>query len=108
MPVGAGRRDRLVTIEMVSRVQDDFGQPIETWTAWRSAWMGKRDVQAGERFRANQTLSEEAVVWDSEWVPDLNPSDYRLNYEGRIYDIQGLAEVKRREGWEIVSMAVRV
>lgn len=108
MPLPAGKRDRLVTIELKTIAQDEFGQEIETWASWRPVWMGKRDIKANERIRANQVLAEEAVVWDSEWVKDLNASDYRLNYEGQVYDIKGIAEVGRREGWEIISMAVRV
>lgn len=108
MPVPAGRRDRHVTIEKKTIAQDEFGQEIETWAAWRTAWMGKRDIVGIERIRANQTLSEETVIWDSEWVEGLNAWEYRLNYNARIYNITGLAEVSRRAGWEITTTAVRV
>jgi head-tail adaptor len=95
-------------IEKKTVIQDEFGQEIETWSNWHLAWMGKRDVQGAERIRTSQTLAEETVIWDSEWVEGLNAWEYRLNYNGRVYNITGLAEVGRKAGWEITSVAVRV
>jgi SPP1 family predicted phage head-tail adaptor len=53
----AGRLERHVTIERKTVAQDETGQPVETWTAWKSTWMGKKDIRAEERFRSEQELA---------------------------------------------------
>lgn len=103
----AGRLDRLVVIERKTEAQGSTGQPVETWAEWKRVWMGKRDIKANERFRADQQLAEETTVWLSHWIDGLTTSD-RLNVDGKVYDITGLAEVGRRAGFEITATAVRV
>ena len=103
----AGRLDRLVTIERKTVVQDATGQPVETWATWRQAWMGKKDIRAEERFRSDQELASEMTVWMSHWIDGLSTED-RLSVDGKTYDILGLAELGRKSGFEITTIAVRI
>lgn len=103
----AGRLDRRVTIEAVTTARDALGQPVETWTTWKTVWMGKKDIRAAERFRADQEIAEETTVWMSHWIDGLT-AQHRLVVEDKTYDIVGLAEIGRRAGLEITATASRV
>jgi SPP1 family predicted phage head-tail adaptor len=103
----AGRLDQAVVIQRKVVIQDDFGQPIETWTDWRIVKMNKRDVRAEERFRSNQELATETAVFVTHWVNGVLTTD-RLITDGKTYDIVGLAEIGRRNGLEITAVAMRV
>ena len=106
--VAAGSLDRRVTIERETVTgEDELGQPIKTWATWETRWMSKRDVTARERFRAQQPLAEETTVWEARDIPGLLTTD-RLLYEGQTYNIDGIAEMDRRAGIEILTTAVRV
>ena len=103
----AGRLDRLVTIERKTTTRSSTGAVVETWAPWKAVWMGKRDIRATERFRADQDLAVETTVWDSHYIDGMR-SDDRLSVEGKVYDILGIREVGRRMGIEITAQAVRV
>jgi SPP1 family predicted phage head-tail adaptor len=103
----SGRLDRVAEIQRSTTIQDEFGQPIETWSAWRVVKMGKRDVRADERFRSDQELATETTVFVSHWISGLQTTD-RLVVDEKTYDILGVAELGRRSGLEITATATRV
>ena len=106
--VGAGKRDRLVEIlQQTVTGQDDLGQDIVSWTVWQSAWMGKREITAIERFRASQEIASETVIWQAPWLDGLS-SSHRLRHNAKTYDVEGVAEIGRRHEMEITAVAVRV
>jgi SPP1 family predicted phage head-tail adaptor len=100
----AGRLDRRVIIERKTVLQDETGQPVETWSTWKIVFMGKRDVRADERFRSDQELASETTVFVSHYIAGVTAQD-RLVTEGKTYDIIGVAEVGRRSGLEITATA---
>lgn len=103
----AGKLDRRVTIERKTTSRSSTGAVIETWATWRTVFMGKSDITANERFRADQELAVETTVWESHYIDGLRTDD-RLSVDGKVYDILGIAEVGRRAGHQITAMAVRV
>jgi SPP1 family predicted phage head-tail adaptor len=107
MPLNAGRLDRRITIEIKTVAQDEFGQPVETWTTLATVWAHKRDIRASEKFRAQQEIAEEAAVFEIRWRSGIDAGD-RLVHDGKTYDIEGVAEIGRREGLELMATAVRV
>jgi SPP1 family predicted phage head-tail adaptor len=105
----AGRLDELYDVERATVVQDETGEPIETWTVWKSVWLGRQDVMAAERFRANQDMAIETTVLVGHYLPGLRHDDrLRRRQDGAIFDIVGLAELGRRAGWQITAQATRV
>lgn len=105
--IGAGKRDRLVEIlQQAVTGQDALGQDIVSWTVWKQAWMAKHDVTAAERFRANQEIASETVIWQSLWIDGLTAS-HRLRHDGKTYDVEGVAETGPAD-LEITATAVRV
>jgi len=109
----AGPLDRRVVIEKKAPAQDGTGEEVDTWapviaTGDHAVWMGKRDVRAGERFAAQQTVAEIDTVFTARWAPgfdEIQPDTHRLVYRGRVYNVQGVTELGRRDGIEIACAA---
>lgn len=103
----AGQLDRRVTIEAVTRTTDPAGQATETWAPVATVWAAVWQLSATERAARPQTAAEETrrfrIRWTRAWTP--TPGDHRIVYAGRVFDIQGVAEIGRREGWEITATA---
>ena len=108
MPLPAGMRDRRVVVEKRTVTESVTGQQLEEWLPWRPVWMHKRDLSAAERVRGNQLVAERTTTWASPYIQELDGTNYRLNYEGTIYNIRGLREIDRRAWLEIFTEAVHV
>ena len=100
----AGRLDRRVTIERSIETQDDYGAPVQTWSVVAVVFAEKRDIRARERFAAEQDIGEETTVFVIRWLDGVT-TKHRLRCEGKTYNIEGIAEVGRREGLEITATA---
>jgi SPP1 family predicted phage head-tail adaptor len=51
----AGKLNRRVTIEQQSTTQDEYGQPVETWTEVATVWADIRDITGKEFVSAQAT-----------------------------------------------------
>lgn len=105
--------DRRVTVEELTHRQDTMGGEVEVWTR---AFVCPAEVQwlaASERFASQQDLAEETVKFRIRYRSDFLPSAKRhrikyrptLNNEERVYNVTGIAELGRREGWELTCAA---
>lgn len=103
----AGRLDRLAKIWRKTSTQDETGQPVETWAVWSMIKVGKRDVRADERFRANQEIASGTAVFTAHWLADLTVQD-RIELDETMYDIIAIAELGRRSGLEITAVATGI
>ena len=100
----AGALDRRITIERPAEVQDAAGQPVPGWDLVAERWAQKRDVRGRERFAAEQTIGEETAVFVIRWLAGIDAT-MRVVHDGKVYDIQGLAEIGTRDGLEITATA---
>lgn len=103
----AGDLDRRVTIEAVTIAPDSAGQAVEVWTAIATVWAAVWQLSATERAARPQAAAEEVrrfrIRWASAFTP--TPGGHRIVFAGRAYDIQAVAEIGRREGWDITATA---
>jgi len=103
----AERLDRRITLQRYSWSQDQYGAPVQAWTELARPWASKRDISDGERVAAAEVSASITtrfqIRFDSSWA-DLNPKD-RVVFDGKVYDIWGVKEIGRREGFEITAAA---
>ena len=116
----AGRLDQLITIQRKSVTASDSGDPVESWNTIvgrRAASVGA--VRGEERFVAPQIVAQAQLEFRIRWsanVADLAPRD-RIVYPAlsedspedvpdttRIYDVQQVNEIGRREGLQIIAL----
>lgn len=117
MPTQAGRLDKRVTVQERSTVQDpDTGEVREEWADLFTLWMDRRDSRridaapGQERFAANQKLAEADATFQcrrSSATLEIWPDTHRLIHKGRIYEIQGVADLGRAEARVEIACTVR-
>ena len=100
----AGKMDRWITIEQFTAVQDSYGQETETWTEFAKVWAEKVDIKARERFAAAQDIAEETTRFRLRWLAGITPK-MRIVLDDKTFNIEGIAELGRRAGLEIVAVA---
>ncbi|QPC87413.1 phage head closure protein [Mesorhizobium sp. NBSH29] len=106
---GAGKLDRRITIERFTSIKDEYNEDVETWAALTTVWAQRKDVSDGENFAAGQVgsiLRSRFVIRSSLLAKTITPVD-RLNYDGAIWNIQGVKETAEGRNQFIEITAVR-
>lgn len=98
----SGRLDRRLTLQRKTATENDYGEAVETWTDLATVWAEKIPVRGAERYAAMQTVAEVIDRFKIRYRKDLTPLD-RVICDGITYDVQGVLEIGRREGWEILA-----
>lgn len=107
-----GARDRYVAIHAATDDTGTDGFPGQAWTAMASVWMSKRDVGGAERLRAGQVDAQFDTIWEMSYRADMDPElidvpkTRRLVYQGRTFQIVAAGQIGRREGVEIMTVAL--
>jgi SPP1 family predicted phage head-tail adaptor len=103
----AGRLDRRVQFHRSTLIDNGLTE-IETWADHGTpVWAGKVDVSDGEKLRADQvaaSLTSRFVVRHNSFTAGLTTKD-RIVYDGVVFEIFGIKEIERREGFEITAGA---
>jgi SPP1 family predicted phage head-tail adaptor len=103
----AGTLDRRIVIQRATTSANAFNEAVPTWAPIATVWAHKRDVSDKERQQAAETAAEITTRFRVRWsrrIANVNPKD-RLLEGGRVYDIWGIKEIGRREGFEISATA---
>lgn len=100
----SGRLDRRLTLQRKTATENDYGEPVETWTTIATVWAEKIPVRGAERYAAMQTVAEVDTRFKIRYRTDVSPLD-RVVCAGITYDVKGVLEIGRREGWEIYATA---
>lgn len=103
----AGKLDRRVQFRRFILTDDGF-TAVETWADHGApVWASRRDVSDRERMAAMEvsaTITTRFQVRWSSFTAGITPKD-RLTCEGAEYEITGLKELGRRQGFEITASA---
>ena len=102
--VRAGRLDRRLTLQRRTLTENDYGEAVETWTDLATVWAEKIPVRGAERYAAMQTVAEVDTRFKIRYRTDVSHLD-RVVCAGTTYDVKGVLEIGRREGWEIYATA---
>ena len=110
----AGRLDRRITLEFVTRGKSAGNEPTEDWTtiAPVAVWAEVRPLSGREFFAATaaQIVADEMLAFTIRHRADVRPGSARIKYnagdEERVYNIRRVAEIGRRDGLEIFAETV--
>lgn len=107
----AGLMDRRIQIQSKTISQNDSGEEVEVWANMASTpdgmvWAELRYNAGRESFSADQRIGVTPATFRIRWSDELKgtTSEYRLIYDGRIYEIVDVREIGRREGIEIDAL----
>ena len=105
----AGKLDRRVVLQRPLDQQDGSGTVTQTWFDAGEVWASRRDLRGREFVAAQALQAEVETLYTIRHAPGLVPSArWRLVDAGRVYDIAGVAEIGRREGYELRCTASAV
>ena len=100
----AGALDRRVTLRAKTTLNDDLGQPVDTWADVVTLWAEKTDLRGREFFAAQAVNAEIETRFRLRWRAGVTAA-LRLVCDDRDYDIVSVAELGRREGLELMCKA---
>ena len=82
-------------------IQDNYGEEIKTWTTIAAVWAERKELRGEERWQALQTVAKIEAIYRIRWMAGLTPVDRLIDTDGRVYDIQAVLEIGRREGLDL-------
>ncbi len=107
--MNAGERDREIVLQTATTTQDaDTGEEVTDWDdadelVLYAQWL---PGNTRESYFAQQRLAAHVDgVFRIEYINRPSPGTNRIVWEDTTYDIKGVVEVGRREGWEIAVEA---
>lgn len=109
---GAGKRNRLITIEHFTTTTNEFNEDVQTWATLLTTLAEKKDasdVVKTEVMGAEQVgsflLSHFVVLW-SPATKAISPV-HRINFDGHLWNIKGTKETAEGRNRFIEITAVR-
>jgi len=98
----AGQFDRVIQIWRYTEIGRDpiFNTPIMEWAAIHTIRARTTYLRGAERVGAGQEFAVREVRFTTRWFDDLQHTDV-IRFDGDNWDIEGIAEIGRREGLEI-------
>ena len=100
----AGQYDRVIQIWRYTEIGRDpiFNTPIYEWAAIHTIRARTTFLRAAERIGGGQEFAVKELRFATRWFDDLQPTDV-IRFDGENFDIEGIAELGRREGLEIAA-----
>lgn len=101
----AGKLDRRIVLQAFTTTQDGYGEENESWSTFATVWAQVMPFTGRERFVADQVSGEADTRFRIRWRSDIDVTQ-RIVYDGDTYDIEGVIEIGRHEGLEILAKAL--
>ena len=99
-----GQLDRRIAIQRNSPTQDDYGEPIVSWSDLAVVWAQVTPVSGAERFTGETIDATRRSRFLIRHRTDVKP-DMRISWDSLVWDIAEVHEVGRGEATEIVAEA---
>lgn len=103
--MNAGLFKHKITIQKADFDSDDEGQQIKTWEDYTSCKSYVNGLSGSEYWAAGAIQAENTVVFTVRYsakINKINPQEYRILFNGLIYDIKNVDNVQYQN--EIVKI----
>lgn len=101
-----GHLDRRIELQRRVLTQDAQGQQVQSFETYATVWAEKRDIAGREYFAAEAVQSQVTTRFRIRWRSDVLATD-RIAYDAKSYDLEQIAEIGRRDGIELLAVAVQ-
>lgn len=91
----AGQLRHLITIEDATESQDEYGEPDLTWSMYTTAWAKVEPLSSRETVEARSVYQERTHRITMRHQDGITPN-MRVNWDGRLFDIEGVRNVEER------------
>lgn len=86
-----GRLNQRITVQQRTATLDSYGQELNTWNDVATVWANVKPISGREKMRGmaieSQLTHTVAVRYRAAFMPPKTVDAYRINYDGRIFNI---------------------
>lgn len=103
----AGDLNRRVALSRPTTTKNGFNEDVVSFAPVATVWSSYQPLSDAEQRRAAEvgaTMTARFQIRRSTTVVDCDPT-WRLEFDGRAFDIVGVKEIGLREGLEISAVA---
>ena len=105
--IRAGDLDRRIELQRATTTRDPiYNEPIPSWSTIATVWAAVRQTAGREFLAGSSEVGEQRAVFVVRWLAGITARD-RVVYAGRIYDLDDVREIGRREGLELHGRAAQ-
>lgn len=98
----AGNYNKKITLEQYTETRDEYGGVIETWAVAKTMFANMRVRSAREVFQSDQLQNYKTAVFTIRYTSGID-EQMRVVCEGKTYKIEGIQEIGRRKGFQIIA-----
>jgi SPP1 family predicted phage head-tail adaptor len=101
---------RRITLQKRALVFDADRNQVELWAPWKTLRAEKTQLYGSEYYAAAAQGEEQTVVFTVRAIPalkDVNSTDYRLVYDGQVYDIRQVDQLQDGGLWAKIKAIAR-
>jgi len=102
----SGRLDQQITVQRYTRVVDEGGGSILTWTDLVALRAQIIQATTEEFMRSYGASNETAVIFRTRYFDDVQTKD-RIVYDGVNHNIKEVKEIGRGRGLDIRTVAIQ-
>jgi len=101
-----GKLDRRIVIQVRTMTRDNTGTRVETWADHATVWAEYVRHKAGAAVIADTDRTQDDQQFRIR-TRAINPTDHRILYKSKFYDIKGVSEVGRGDFLLIDAVATQ-
>lgn len=91
----AGQLRHRIVLQQLTTTQNEFGEPVQTWTTFATVYAAVEPLRGREFFAAQQITAELSVRIRIRYRSDVKPA-WRAVWGAHTYDIQDVIDVDGR------------
>lgn len=107
MGMRSGKLDRRVVLMRTTLTANEFGENVPVLVDVARVWASIVPEKGAEKNAADQTTAKQPTTFEIRFRSDVAPT-WAVQYRGRVYDIEDVAEIGRREGLRLTAFAREV
>lgn len=107
MTMRAGTLRHRITIEEATVVENEFGEPEQSWAAFAERWARVSPLEGQERWNAQQVHAEVTHEIELRHLDGVK-AEMRVNFGGRLFDIEAPMNPDERDEKLILLCTERV
>ncbi len=88
-----GEYRKRISFKKRSSGQDSYGEPVDTWTTFKSAWASKKPILGNEYFAGLTTDSKVEVKFNCRYTPGVT-NEMRIQHGNEVYEILSVIDVE--------------
>lgn len=90
--INPGRYRNKIYFLVRTNERDDYGEPVDTWNVFKTAYASKNPILGNEFFTALTTDSKVEIKFNSRYISGIT-NDMRIQHGTEVYEILSAIDV---------------